>query len=211
MNKEQIKGLLPSFFTKVKGSNLNKLLDVFLDEIKQTEVLIEQMDEWKDVDNAKGKVLDLLGNNIGQNRGMSTDEIYRVLIRGKFMRNSSDGSMNKIIHGLAASLDCPESDIYISNSYENADTDEPAALVIEKIPLKHLNAIGLTIGQFVQIVMQIIPAGVRLSFVNLEGTFAFSSTSEIEVCEEGFSDLEGKIGGFLGGSFGTDDDYKLPI
>lgn len=211
MKFDDIKDLLPSMFAKAEESNLGKTFKIFLSEITNLTDLIAKMDEWKDIDNASGKVLDQLGENIGQNRGMANDEIYRVLIRGKFMRNTSDGSLNRIILALSSSLHCPPESICIINGFDSDDLNEPASLVIETIPLKHLNQTGLTIRQFIQIVNQIIPAGVRLSYINLEGTFGFSVSASIEASEDGFADIEGTTGGFLGGSFADPTEFDLPL
>lgn len=202
--------MLPSIFEKNEKSNISKLMLIFEE---QTDKLTETMNkaiEWRSIDNAQGSTLNELGNNVGQNRGLSSDEIYRVLIRGKVARNCSDGTINRMIEALSISLSCPPSEIHIISSFDSEDDKEPAAIIIKKFPLSYLNKSGLTISQFLQITESISSGGVRIAFVNLEGTFYFSD-KEIESSSLGFSDVEETTGGTLGGVFIPEDDYKLPL
>lgn len=81
----------------------------------------------------------------------------------------------------------------------------------KKAPLDSLNSSGLSINQFLQIVESISAGGVRIAYVHLEGSFSFSSTNDLESSVEGFADIEGTVGGTLGGVFIPAEDYKLPI
>ncbi|OSH15693.1 hypothetical protein HS5302_1876 [Enterococcus faecalis] len=173
--------------------------------------LLNKVANWRSIDEARGKGLDELGANVGQARGKTTDEIYRVLIRGKVARNTSDGSIDKMLHAIATSLNCHPSDIHIISANETVDEKEPACVIIKKAPLDYLNSSGLSISQFLQIVESISAGGIRVAYVNLEGTFSFSSTTDIEISKEGFADIDGNVGGTLGGVFIPENDYKLPL
>lgn len=211
MSINKLAKLLPDVFKKDGASNIGKLLLIFEDQIDHVRALLEKTATWRDIEKAKGSTLDELGANVGQFRGKSPDEVYRVLIRGKVARNCSDGTINKMLHALATSLNCPPSEIQIVSANETEDEKEVAAIIIKKAPLTYLNKSGISISQFLQIAESISSGGVRMAYVNLEGTFSFASGKTIEKSNEGFADINGTVGGTLGGVFMPDDDYKLPL
>ncbi|HAO6121908.1 DUF2612 domain-containing protein [Listeria seeligeri] len=204
---------LTDAFTKSEKSNIGKLFIIVDKQITDLTNTLEKAEEWRDIDYAEGKTLNSLGENVGQNRGQASDEVYRVLIRGKVARNASDGTINKMIHAIAKSLNCAYSDIQIVNANDSVSTDEhePAAIIIKKIPLSALNSVGLSTSQFLQLVTTLKPAGVRVAYVSLEGSFSFAKATEVETSQTGFSDINQVIGGTLGGLFTPENDYKLPI
>jgi hypothetical protein len=203
---------LPDHYKKDPNSNIGKLLSVVYDEIEELKSTFLKIEEWRNINKAEGTTLDLAGENVGQPRGKATDEIYRVMIRGKEALSLSDGTINKIIEVLSTALDCKPSDINISSLKETGG-DEPAALIVKKAPLEALNKVGMSPGQFVQIVERAVAAGVRVASVNLEGTFSFSShpTQSEYSGAEGFSDINQTIGGYFGALFIDSNDTDLPI
>jgi len=207
---KKLKDYLPDVFNR-ENSNILKLFEIFELEIKELNDLLHKIAKWRSIDEAQGKSLDELGANVGQARGKTTDEIYRVLIRGKIARNTSDGTIDKMLHAISTSLNCQPSDIHIVAANETIDEKEPACIIIKKAPLDSLNSSGLSINQFLQIVESISAGGVRIAYVHLEGSFSFSSTNDLESSVEGFADIEGTVGGTLGGVFIPAEDYKLPI
>ncbi|EID6355166.1 hypothetical protein LCA03_002750 [Listeria monocytogenes] len=213
MSVKDFLGKLTDAFTKSEKSNIGKLFIIVDQQISALTSALEKTEEWRDIDNARGKALNHLGENVGQYRGLATDEVYRVLIRGKVARNASDGTTNKIIHAIAKSLDCNYKDIQIINAIDSDSTDEhePAAIIIKKIPLKALNQVGLSTSQFLQIVSSLKSGGVRVAYINLEGSFSFAKGTTEEVSDEGFSELDQVLGGTLGGLFTPAEDFKLPI
>lgn len=207
---KKLRDYLPDIFKK-ENSNVSKLLEIIEFQISDLNDLLKKVAQWRSIDEARGKSLDELGANVGQARGKTTDDIYRVLIRGKVARNTSDGTIDKMLHAISTSLNCPASEIHIIAANETPDESEPACVIIKKAPLDYLNSSGLSISQFLQIVESISAGGVRVAYVTLEGTFAFSSSDLIEESIEGFADVEGSVGGTLGGVFIPEDDYKLPL
>ncbi|KIL72513.1 hypothetical protein SD77_3486 [Bacillus badius] len=179
-------------------------------EIEQAKAALLKTEEWRSLDNAKGSTLDLLGGNVGQERGKSSDEIYRVLIRGKEALNRSDGTINKIIEVLSVTLDCSSSEINLYSLKERG-IDEPAAIIITKAPLDALNRIGLTPAQFTQIVQKTTLAGVRVDSVEFNGTFEFGTTAMETDPAAGFADIEGTTGGYFGLVFVPSQEEELPF
>ncbi|CAF1772101.1 MULTISPECIES: DUF2612 domain-containing protein [Bacillus] len=203
-------GKLTDAFLKDEKSNIGKLFLIVDEQLTALKSALITAENWRDIDAAKGKALDLLGDNVSQDRGRATDEIYRVLIRGKIARNVSDGTTNRIIEALAKTLNCKPSEIHIVSSKENNE-DEPAAIIVKKAPIEALSKVGMSATQFSNIVQKTVAAGVRVAYVDLNGTFRFSSSANsIETSQYGFS-TDGTDGGTLGGIFQPEDDYPLPI
>lgn len=201
--------MLTDAFAKSEKSNIGKLFIIVDEQITAIKTALERAEEWRDLDKAKGQTLDLLGDNISQLRGRATDEVFRVLIRGKAARNVSDGTVNRIVGALAKTLNCPHDQIHIVSSIEEEE-DEPAAIIVKRAPIESLIQVGLSQNQFSQMVQRTVAGGVRVAYVNLSGSFYFSSSSEIETSDVGFSS-NGEDGGTLGALFRPDDDYPLPI
>lgn len=203
-------GKLTDAFLKDEKSNIGKLFLIVDEQLTALKSALITAENWRDIDAAKGKALDLLGDNVSQDRGRATDEIYRVLIRGKIARNVSDGTTNRIIEALAKTLNCKPSEIHIVSSKENNE-DEPAAIIVKKAPIEALSKVGMSATQFSNIVQKTVAAGVRVAYVDLNGTLRFSSSANsIETSQYGFS-TDGTDGGTLGGIFQPEDDYPLPI
>ncbi|MED4933984.1 hypothetical protein [Heyndrickxia coagulans] len=202
--------MLVDALTKNENSNIGKLFTIVDEQLTDIDVTLNTMEEWIQVDKAQGKALDDIGEDLNQYRGKATDEIYRVMMRGKMARSVSDGTINSMIDALSKTLNCHPTEIQIASSIELGE-GEPNAIVVKKAPLEALNKIGMSSNQFVQLVEQVGSGDTSVSHVNLEGTFSFASGTNIETSEFGFADLNGTTGGTFGGVFTPEDDYKLPI
>ncbi|MGG1291363.1 hypothetical protein ABE218_08410 [Bacillus smithii] len=202
--------MLVDALTKNEDSNIGKLFTIVDEQLTDIDVTLNTMEEWIQVDKAQGKALDDIGEDLNQYRGKATDEIYRVMIRGKMARSVSDGTINSMIDALSKTLNCKPTDIQIASSIELGE-GEPNSIVVKKAPLEALNKIGLSANQFVQFVEQVVPGDAFVARVNLEGTFSFASGSTVESSEFGFADIDGTTGGTFGGVFTSSDDYILPI
>ncbi|EST12037.1 hypothetical protein [Sporolactobacillus laevolacticus] len=202
-------------YTKDQDSNIGKVLHLISDEVDDLSDTLNTVEHWKDLSNAKGATLDLIGADFSQPRGQTSDEIYRSLIIAKIVQNQSDGTYDKMIEAIALTLGCTKTDVSIRSLVETGD-DEPAAVSIEKAPLARLSAIGLSGNQFVQIVQKIVGAGIRVSRVNLSGTFRFANaydSPDISVTY-GFGTIYDQVdqsGGLLGELFDDNENNELPI
>ncbi|WP_100488546.1 hypothetical protein [Sporolactobacillus pectinivorans] len=192
-------------YIKDPKSNIGKVLTIISDEVDTLSDTISTVESWRDLQQAKGTTLDLIGADFSQPRGQMPDEIYRSIIIAKIVQGQSDGTYNKMITAIAKTLSCDLTDIVIQ-----ADS-APAAIIVQRAPLTALNSIGLSINQFIQIVEQVVSAGVSITSINLEGTFGFASGTSLETSIDGFADLAQTTGGIFGGLFAPEDDYKLPI
>lgn len=201
---------LTDAYTKNPNSNIGKLLVIVSDQLDDVRNTLDRVEQWRDIDKAKGTTLDLIGENVGQTRGLATDEIMRILIRARVARNLSDGTFNGIISALAVTLNTTPDKIKIKELYDDIDDPEPAAIAITGLPLDVLNQSGLSATQFGKITQRVMPGGVRVAVIELAGTFSFASGTTNESSPEGFANVDGTTGGTLSGLL-VNDDTELPI
>ena len=201
---------LTSNYRKDEQSNNYKLLKLAADEIETVKELFEQIEIFRDIDQAEAAALDNIGRNVGQQRGATNDEIYRVLIKSRIARNLSGGDINTVIRVIALTLNTDVENVEIIELWNTLD-EEPAAVQIN-IPTALLNEINFSITQFGRLVNRIVAAGVRAN-VLFEGTFQFSS--QLDVVETdidtGFSEVDQLEGGKLGAIYDPASDTDIPL
>lgn len=202
---------LTDVFRKDPSSNIGKLIGIFSDEMQRLDGTLQRMDAWRDIDQAAGTTLDLIGANVVQPRGAATDEIYRVLIKSKIARNLSKGDINTVIRVIATAVNAPYSEIEIHEKFNDPVDPEPAALSLMRLPLERVNASGISLNQFARIIQRTVAAGVRVEAVELAGTFAFGEIGDAPDPESGFADLAQTTGGRLGAVIQPGTDTDLPI
>jgi hypothetical protein len=198
---------LTGFYNTDPESNVNKLAQIAASVIQEGEDTLNTIANWRDVDQAQGDALDMLGANVRQNRGQAPDEVYRVLIKSKIKRNLSNGSINTLIDFLSMILQTPKTTIKITELWT---LGQPADLKID-VPVDKINATGLSRAQFGTLINLVTVAGVNAE-VLFEGTFRFAMDDATpETSANGFSDDTGTNGGTLGDAFDPAVDYELPF
>lgn len=156
---------LPTVLAKSKNSNIAKIFKIFDTHFSQLKETLRKTEEWQSINHAKGKTLDLLGDNVNQHRGQLNDDLYRIFVRGRIARNMADGSINKIIQALSVSLNCPPSAINIENYVlDDEGKREPAAIRIVSLPRDALSGLQLTPEQFMQLTGEVVAAGVSVHY-----------------------------------------------
>lgn len=203
---------LLDLFEKGPESNISKLLKLAAVPMDELQAVLWQIDAWRELDQAKGTTLDLIGSNVGQPRGAVNDAIYRALIRSKIARNLSTGTIDSIIEVLALALDSEPTTIQLDELWQDPADPEPAAIRIAEIPLTRLNEMGMTSLQFVQLVKSVTSLAVRVDTVSFAGTFRFSSQNGVvETSPNGFSNIAQSTGGTLGNVYEGDNVPDLPV
>ena len=186
------------------------MFTIIKEEIDAVRTNLELTESYRDIDTAQGETLDKIGSNVGQLRGATNDDIYRILIKSRIARNLSGGEINTIIRVLALTLNTSFENVEIIELWNTLD-EEPAAVQIN-IPTALLNEINFSITQFGRLVNRIVAAGVRAN-VLFEGTFQFSS--QLDVVETdlntGFSEVDQLEGGQLGAIYDPADDTDIPL
>lgn len=201
---------VPDAFKKKSTSTNGKLILILTEQVDTLTETFQTIENWRDIDQAEGKALDLLGKTFGQYRGKSTDEMLRVLIKARIARNRSDGTFNSMLDALARALSTSPNTIKLKALYADG---EPAAIRIEGIPLEALNKAGLSVAQFGYIAQQVVVAGISIAAINLSGTFSLSSQANVSETSTdfGLAPLDQSTGGTLGASFEPNANVTLPI
>lgn len=204
---------LTESYTKNPNSNIGKLILLVSGQMEDLDETLRKIEDWRDINQAEGETLDLIAANVGQMRGLATDEVLRILIRARVARNLSNGTLDGIIQSLAVTLNTTPDKFGIKELYNDSLTPEPAAIVITGLPIEVINQSGMSAVQFGKITQRVVASGIRVAAIDLSGTFDFSS--QYDVLENntatGFAPTTQATGGTLSGSFDPDDEIVLPI
>lgn len=196
--------LLTDAYKKNSKSNNYRLFEVFASEFEklyQTQVKVRQ---FRGVDEANGKTLDLIGSNYNVSRGNMNDELYRPMIKAAIARTWCNGTFNSVLELLALTLNTDVKNVALTEDYETGGSS--GMLTIASTPKDALNAVGMTVQEYGQIVQSILPVGVGVNLVAFDGTFSYA-TKDYEGGEykpelnanEGFADEGQTVGGTLSG------------
>lgn len=201
---KQMVSLLTDAYKKNSKSNNYRLFEVFASEFEklyQTQLKVRQ---FRSVDEATGKTLDLIGSNYNVARGNMNDELYRPMIKAAIARTWCNGTFNSVLELLALTLNTDVKNVALTEDYETGGSS--GMLTIASTPKDALNAVGMTVQEYGQIVQSILPVGVGVNLVAYEGTFSYATkdyeggtyTPELNV-NEGFADEGQTVGGTLSG------------
>lgn len=97
-------GKFPSSFTTRINSSNWKLSKYYTSGLDETKEVLENIDKYRNIDNAEGKVLDKLGDKYGVKRGPADDEFYRMMIRSKIANRKGDTTVNGILRTMQNAL-----------------------------------------------------------------------------------------------------------
>lgn len=191
-NRDQLARNLPDAYSKGRESNNAKILEIEKNAVDRLRETVNAVYESLDLDNARGKTLDLYGEMVGQERGVATDEQYLILIKNRIIRNFSNADHNSIVNALSMTFGGAPSDVLLT------EHDDPCKVTVEGLPLYKINESNLDVKTAVQIVNGLMPAGVYLEALEFSGTFEFSA-DELEYDETaGFADEAETFGGYFG-------------
>lgn len=87
---------LPDNFNKDKNSINGKLHQIFIEQLQEVKDVLTDIKMCRDMDNAIGKTLDRIGNNVLELRDAEDDELYRTFIKTKIIANLSKGNIETI-------------------------------------------------------------------------------------------------------------------
>ena len=194
---------LPDSYRKDIYSNNHKLLNLNEQEIAVIRKDQEDIYNALDIYSATGYTLDQYGLMVGQKRGQLDNNQYRVMVLTKLAMNLSQGNHESVVSVLSNVFKCKPSDIVIK------DSEKSCTVVIQKFPLSVLVGAGFSSKQAVELIANMLPAGVGIDAENFEGTFEFAATADEYDETTGFADLDQTIGGYLGLLYG--DDETVPV
>lgn len=165
------------------SSNIGKVLQLVAGEIDDLNSTIATARIWRDVDQAEGTTLDLIGKMFSQQREGLSDESYRVMIKSKVLRDRSDGTLDTLIKNIAYLLQIDQNDVYLKGQGE-----KPASLYTQ-FELAKVDLMGLPIERMAEILNSITGTGVSMD-IWFQGSFLFAESEQVETdAEHGFSDM----------------------
>lgn len=183
--------------------NNYKLLNINEQAVEDVKSDLWAIFDARDIENATGRTLDLIGEMVGQKRGAMTDEQYRYVIRTKVGMNTAQGTYESAMETLTRIFNCTPKDIVI------LDGEESGWLVVQKFPLEVLVNAGFTSLQAVDFIKRVAPVGVKVSAENFQGTFEFAATADVYDETAGFADIEQTMGGYFGLLLGGDENSPV--
>lgn len=195
----------PHTYSKDRQSNWGKLLGVLTDEIDKVKQVAAHVQKVRDIDEAGGRNLDLIGANVQQERGNTSDKLYRVLIKTKIARNINEGNIDNLIQVISLALKCEENEVLIRERWELAPP-KSAGLVIE-VPCRALNDIGMTPEQFTILMSRIVATGIGVVAL-YAGSFSFSDKADLPENGSEFGFDRGILGAYFSLNDGGDE---LPL
>lgn len=104
---QRIINLIPDSFSegKITGSNLYKIIQVFVEEFNKDFTTIDQILDLLDIDNVTGKNLDLLGESVALMRDGRMDDDYRLVIFSRISNLIIGNDVNSISRFLGFFVD----------------------------------------------------------------------------------------------------------
>lgn len=181
---------LPDSYKKDAISNNYKLLSLEQSLVQALRDDIEAVQETLDIRVATGKTLDLYGSIYGQARGKMTDEQFRYVILQKVAQCLAGGDHASVVKALAEVFGVSPSEFLL--------IEHDCEVEVEALPFDVLQNAGLTSKQAWQLVKSLLPAGVKLASLNIEGTFEFAEFADEYDENAGFADIKQTAGGYFG-------------
>jgi hypothetical protein len=102
---------------KSPSSKIGKIFFLISNHFTELKETFEKIERWRDVDQAEGTTLELLGENIGIKRGNLEDPLFRPLIKTKAAINRSHGNIDSVIDVAAVVFNLPVEQIRIKENY----------------------------------------------------------------------------------------------
>lgn len=119
-------------YSKDPNSNISKLFQIIANEVKEFQLTLNDIKDYRNIDKAIGKALDGLGKNVLEYRNTENDEIYRDYIKIKIISNLSQGDINTI-NEVAAFL-LKDKFIQSEETWNNPLYEDLAGVVIRMKP-----------------------------------------------------------------------------
>lgn len=156
---------LPAALNNNVDSNNAKLLSILADDMVSMQELVDQINLWRDISNAKGGWLDKIGADWGVARNGFDDDFYRFMIRTKQLQRQTDGTYNGIIKLVAESLGASYSEINVIPV-----KDESNAIEITNIPAEYIDSQRKE-SMVLDRIRNSVIAGVRVANVQFQTVF----------------------------------------
>lgn len=121
---------LPDVYNKDLDSNIGKLFQIVAGEYEEIKKVFESIQNYRDIDQAKGIPLDRIGRNVLESRGDKKDQDYRNFIKTKIRANLSAGDIETLNDVYPVLLG--DNFIEVSEAWNNDRlNNEPAAISVK--------------------------------------------------------------------------------
>lgn len=199
-NREDHVRNLPDAYRKDEGSNNGRILEIEKSATDKLREAVSAIFDSLDIDKATGSTLDLYGEMYGQARCNFTDEQYRLKIRQRIAMASASADYNSIVNALAGMIGAPVEAICLEDAAESCNVD------VKHFPYDTLQAAGFTVPQAREMIESLLPAGVRITGMNiaqdvpdiklqLASVVTHAETYELEVVGRCYDTVEaGQVG-----------------
>ena len=170
---------LPDTYEKSPDSNVGKLLTLPAEQLDDIEENLDRLQDWRDIDQAKGKVLDRIGRNVNISRRGMTDTEFRMMIKIQIISNLSRGDIETINQVAPVLLNGELDSIQEGWTFDGDPFEqEPAAILITTLGLiDDINPIPFTQ------IERIVAGGVKV-YWNLKFQQNINLKTKYEVIEE---------------------------
>ncbi|MBW2672332.1 MAG: hypothetical protein JRD89_02800 [Deltaproteobacteria bacterium] len=125
---ERMLKALPHVYAKSSDSNTRKLLSIPARELDVLLLELATIQDWEQIDHARGQTLDLIGTNVREPRGSKDDVQYRIYLKLRQIVNLSRGEIERFNTVLNILL----GDAYlgIREGWNDPISPEPAQVII---------------------------------------------------------------------------------
>lgn len=177
--KELFLSMLPAPISRY-GRNTLLFAEWLEWQFKTLQDLLQTIEDFRELENASGEVLDEIGAQYNQLRGEADDSFYRVMIRSKGAINSGITTVNGLLDIIARSLNISKKGIEIvplrTWNGKQVDGGEPLAIAIKNIPLQWANTTWEQ-NYIIDRIRSGVAAGIRVD----EVTFVDNSNAVLSV------------------------------
>jgi hypothetical protein len=108
---------LTGAYNKQPNGKIGKLFKILADSMEDVEGVLQDVNLWRDTENAQGNTLDRIGANFGIARNGASDILYGLMIKIKLTSMLSGGDVNTIISAASTLFDIDPSYISVEESY----------------------------------------------------------------------------------------------
>ena len=189
--KDKMIQMLSDRFDKGSDSNVSRFIGIVAEQIDRLNDTLRTIESWRDIDEAKGTTLDLIGINLGEARDGRSDAQYRDYLKTAVKATISKGDMESVISMGKVLYQDDIVNIIETWSSERYD-NEPAGLVMQ---IENTKTGGIELDY--QILKRVMAAGVRL-YIEL-----YQPRARIEVRPSGFETFETRnvmLGQYMSGN-----------
>lgn len=101
---DELMAEISQYWNNLEGSNIYELVDSFNESMTGLSQTAQQIDDWREVKNAEGTTLDMIGNDREAYRPSDDDDVYRFLIYIRYLLSRAQGTIPSIVNVTSTAL-----------------------------------------------------------------------------------------------------------